>query len=273
MNDGQTSRTDASAAVHTGALAAGDWAMVAAYSVLLGAVIVATSCRSRVHAILPPSVVSLFRLASLSPSSEPRLRHPATSSPPPPPSSEESGRGGGGVPHSAEAYFLAGRDAPWWAVGLSLFSSNIGSEHLVGLAGSGAKIGLCVSWGEWLSPLCILLLGWVFVPFFLRTRIFTMPEFLERRFSRSLRIYYAVVSLAMYVMTKVSVALFAGAVVLNLTVGWSFWTGATALVLATGAYTSLGGMKAVLYTEVLQGVVLIAGGVCLLTLACMNEYM
>ena len=100
-----------------------------------------------------------------------------------------------------------------------------------------------------------------------------MPEFLERRFSRSLRIYYAVVSLAMYVMTKVSVALFAGAVVLNLTVGWSFWTGATALVLATGAYTSLGGMKAVLYTEVLQGVVLIAGGACLLTPACMNESM
>lgn len=164
----------------------------------------------------------------------------------------------------AEEYFLAGRNTPWWAVGMSLFASNIGSEHFVGLAGSGAKIGMCVSWGEWLSPLCILLLGWVFVPFYLRTGVYTMPEFLERRYDKSLRVYYSMLLLFMYVMTKVSVALYAGAVVLQQTIGWDLFAGAASLVVATGAYTVVGGMHAVIYTEVLQTVILIAGGLALL---------
>jgi len=165
---------------------------------------------------------------------------------------------------TTEEYFLAGRDTQFWAVGLALFASNIGSEHFVGLAGSGAKLGMCVSWGEWLSPLCILLLGWVFVPYYLRTDIYTMPEFLEQRYSRGLRVYYALLLLVMYVFTKVSVALYAGAIVLQLTLGWDIMTSAVILVVATGAYTTLGGMKAVIHTECLQSVVLIAGGLLLL---------
>lgn len=168
---------------------------------------------------------------------------------------------------TAEEYFLAGRETPFWAVGLALFASNIGSEHFVGLAGSGAKLGMCVSWGEWLSPLCILLLGWVFVPYYLQTDIYTMPEFLQQRYSRGLRIYYAVLLLMMYVFTKVSVALYAGAIVLQVTLGWDIMTSAVILVVATGAYTTLGGMKAVIHTECLQSVVLIAGGLLLLGFA------
>jgi len=125
-------------------------------------------------------------------------------------------------------------------------------------------VGLCVSWGEWLSPLCILLLGWVFVPYYLRTNIYTMPEFLEQRYSRGIRVYYALLLLVMYVLTKVSVALYAGAIVLQQTVGWNLWFGATSLVVATGTYTSVGGMTTVIYTEVLQAGVLIAGGLSLL---------
>ena len=151
---------------------------------------------------------------------------------------QQSSKAGNGS--AEEDYFLAGRNTPFWAVGLALFASNIGSEHLVGLAGSGAKVGICVSWGEWLSPLCILLLGWVFVPYYLQSSIYTMPEFLERRYSKGLRVYYALVLLAMYIMTKVSVALFAGAVVLKQTVGWDIWTSATVLVVVTGIYTGIG---------------------------------
>ncbi|EKX42370.1 hypothetical protein GUITHDRAFT_73946 [Guillardia theta CCMP2712] len=167
----------------------------------------------------------------------------------------------------AERYFLAGREAAFWAVGASLFASNIGSEHFIGLAGSGAKVGMCVSWGEWLSPFAILLLGWVFVPLYIGSGVFTMPEFLERRYSRGLRTYYACLLLFLYVLTKVSVALYAGAVVLQQTVGWDLWSGAVSLVVGTGIYTATGGMAAVIYTEVIQTVVLIAGGLVLLFIA------
>ena len=121
---------------------------------------------------------------------------------------------GGGV----EEFFLAGRSTAWWAVGGSLFASNIGSEHFIGLAGSGADIGMCVAWGEWLSPLCLLLLAWFFAPFYHHAGVFTMPEFLEKRYAPGLRTYYATLLLALYVLTKISVALYAGAVVLQQTV-------------------------------------------------------
>jgi SSS family solute:Na+ symporter len=177
---------------------------------------------------------------------------------------EEGVRGKGDVGQaSAEDFFLAGRQTSWWAVGFSLFASNIGSEHFVGLAGSGAQVGLCVAWGEWLSPLCILLLGWLLVPYYLRTEIYTMPEFLERRYSKALRVYYAVLLLIMYVLTKVSVTLYSGAIVFQQLLGVNLHTGAGMLVAATGVYATLGGMKAVIRTEVLQAIVLIIGGVAM----------
>jgi SSS family solute:Na+ symporter len=163
-------------------------------------------------------------------------------------------------------YFLASRDAAWWAIGASLFSANIGSEHFIGLAGSGAASGLAVGHFEWLASLVILVLGWVFVPFYLRSNVYTMPEFLERRYSRACRVYLAGISLVAYVFTKIAVALFAGALVLQAVLGWSMWKSALALVVATGVYTVAGGLAAVIYTEVMQTVVLIVGALTLMFL-------
>jgi SSS family solute:Na+ symporter len=161
-------------------------------------------------------------------------------------------------------YFLAGRDIGWLAVGASLFASNIGSEHLVGLAGTGAASGLAVGHFEWLACLILLLLGWLFVPYYLRSGVYTMPEFLERRYNPSSRAYFTWVSVIGYVLTKISVTLFAGGVVLRAVTGWNFWTSAVVLIVVTGLYTILGGLRAVIYTEVLQAVVLILGSATLL---------
>ena len=158
----------------------------------------------------------------------------------------------------SEDYFLAGRNVGWFVIGASLFASNIGSEHLVGLAGSGATSGVAPGQFEVLASVILLLLGWVFVPFYLKSGVFTMPEFLERRYSTGSRWYLATVSILAYVLTKISVTIFAGAVVFS-AVGVPFWTGALIVVLATGAYTVFGGLRAVLYTDLLQTFVLIGG--------------
>lgn len=166
----------------------------------------------------------------------------------------------------AADYFLASREVGWLAVAASLFASNIGSEHLVGLAGTGAASGFAVGHFEWLACLILLLLGWVFVPFYLRSGVYTMPEFLERRYNPAARWYLATVSIIGYVLTKISVTLFAGALVIRELTGFSIWTGAAAVVVATGLYTVAGGLRAVIYTEVLQTAVLIAGSAVLVVL-------
>lgn len=170
---------------------------------------------------------------------------------------------------TAEKYFLAGRNVGWFAVGASLFASNIGSEHLVGLAGSGAKSGVAMAHYE-LHAWCLLVLAWVLVPFYYRSGVFTMPEFLERRFSPTARWILSLVSLVAYVFTKVSVTVYAGGVViatlmpeLRLFGLDSFWTGAVAVVLITGVYTMVGGLRAVVYTDALQTLVLILGSLSL----------
>ena len=156
-------------------------------------------------------------------------------------------------------YFLAGRNVGWFVIGASLFASNIGSEHLVGLAGTGAKSGVAVGHFEVLASLILLLLGWVFVPFYLRSGVFTMPEFLERRYSSGARWYLAVISIIGYVLTKISVTIAAGGIVFEALMGIDFWTGALVVVVATGIYTVLGGLRAVLYTDMLQMIVLVGG--------------
>jgi len=161
-------------------------------------------------------------------------------------------------------YFLAGRDVGWLAVGASLFASNIGSEHLVGLAGTGAASGLAVGHFEWIACFMLLLLGWLFVPFYLRSGVYTMPEFLERRFNPAARWYFTWVSVIGYVLTKISVTLFAGGVVMRAVTGLDIWTSATVLIVITGLYTIFGGLRAVIYTEVLQAVVLIFGSAALM---------
>src|SRR5437763_1087353 len=163
-------------------------------------------------------------------------------------------------------YFLASRDVGWFAVGASLFASNIGSEHLVGLAGTGAAGGLAVGHFEWLACLILLLLGWLFTPFYLRSGVYTMPEFLERRFNPAARTYFTWVSVIGYVLTKISVTLYAGGVVIRAVTGWDFYTAAIVLIVVTGLYTIFGGLRAVVYTEVLQAIVLILGSVTLMAI-------
>ncbi len=163
-------------------------------------------------------------------------------------------------------YFLAGRDAGWFLVGGSLFASNIGSEHLVGLAGTGAATGVAVGQFEILASLILLLLGWVFVPFYLSSGVFTMPEFLERRYSEGARWYLAVISIVGYVLTKISVTIAAGGIVFEALMGIDFWTGALIVVVITGIYTIFGGLRAVLYTDLLQMFVLVGGAVAVTVL-------
>ncbi len=162
-------------------------------------------------------------------------------------------------------YFLAGRNAGWIAIGASIFASNIGSEHLVGLAGAGAESGMAMAHWE-MHAWIILLLGWVFVPFYAHSKVFTMPEFLERRYNSAARTFLSIISLVSYVLTKVAVTVYAGGVVIKTVVGidtWMgidfFWISALLLVIITGIYTIFGGMRSVLYTSVLQTPVLIAG--------------
>jgi len=164
---------------------------------------------------------------------------------------------------TSKAYFLADRSVGWVAIGASLFATNISSEHFIGLAGSGASSGLAVGHFEWLAVFMCMTLAWVFVPFYLRSGVYTMPEFLERRYGPACRWYLTTVSVVAYVFTKVSVSLYAGALVLRQVIGWDFYTSATVMVVATGVYTIFGGLAAVIYTELLQAVVLLAGAVAL----------
>jgi len=167
-------------------------------------------------------------------------------------------------------YFLAGRHVGWFAIGASLFASNISSEHFIGLAGSGAATGMAVGHFEWLASLIVLILGWVFVPFYLKSKVFTMPEFLEKRYNSASRWYLTSVSILAYVLTKISVTLFAGGLLLKQVIGWNMYTSAIVMVIATGIYTIAGGLGAVIYTELIQTFVLI-GGAVVLTLLGLHE--
>jgi len=162
---------------------------------------------------------------------------------------------------SSTGYFLAGRDSGWFIIGGSLFASNIGSEHLVGLAGTGAASGMAVGQFEILASLVLLVLGWVFTPFYLASGVFTMPEFLERRYSSGARWYLAIISIIAYVLTKISVTIAAGGIVFEALMGINFWTGALVVVVITGIYTIFGGLRAVLYTDLMQMFVLIGGAI------------
>ncbi|HKK40922.1 MAG TPA: sodium:solute symporter [Bacteroidales bacterium] len=169
-------------------------------------------------------------------------------------------------------YFLAGRDATWLAIGSSIFASNIGSEHLVGLAGAGASSGMAMAHWE-MHGWIILILGWFFVPFYARSGVFTMPEFLEKRYNKESRSVLSIISLVSYVFTKVAVTVYAGGIVFKQVFGIEsmfgidfFWISAVGLVVLTGIYTTLGGMKAVLWTSVIQTPILLIGSLAVLIL-------
>jgi solute:Na+ symporter, SSS family len=170
-------------------------------------------------------------------------------------------------------YFLAGRNLSWWIIGASIFASNIGSEHIVGLAGSGAKDGITMAHYEF-HAWCLLVLAWIFVPFYARSLVFTMPEFLERRFSTASRYVLSIVSIVTFIVTKIAVGIFAGGVVfgallpelhlniLGLSLD-SFWIGSVLVIVLTGLYTALGGMRAVAYNDAIQVTILIVGSALL----------
>lgn len=169
-------------------------------------------------------------------------------------------------------YFLAGRDASWIAIGASIFASNIGSEHLIGLAGAGASSGMAMAHWE-IQGWMILILGWVFVPFYSRSMVSTMPEFLEKRYNKESRTILSLISLISYVLTKVAVTVYAGGLVFQQVFGietmWGidfFWISAIGLVLLTAIYTVIGGMKSVLYTSVLQTPILLLGSIIIVVL-------
>lgn len=167
-------------------------------------------------------------------------------------------------------YFLAGRNMPWFVVGASIFASNIGSEHIVGLAGQGSTSGVGMAHWE-LHAWCVVMLSWFFIPFYYRSKVFTMPEFLEKRFNATSRWILSIVSLIAYVFTKVSVTVYAGGVVFNVLLPEiniqvtdnfaldAFWIGALITVILTGIYTILGGLRAVVYTDTVQTAILLIG--------------
>ena len=163
---------------------------------------------------------------------------------------------------NSKDYFLAGGNLGWFAIGASLFASNIGSEHLIGLAGAGFSSGVAVSQFEILAGFILLMLGWVFVPFYIKSGVTTMPEFLEIRYGRPARNYLSFISIVAYVITKISATIFAGAVVFE-AMGVPFWIGAGITVVTTGLYTVLGGLKAVIYTDVVQLFIMIIGSFAL----------
>ena len=175
---------------------------------------------------------------------------------------------------SGQDYFLSGRDSNWVQIGTSIFSSNIGSEHLVGLAGAGFATGMAMAHWEIQSWL-ILVLGWVFVPLYDRMKVFTMPEFLELRFSRGSRNVLSILTIASLVLTKIAVTIYAGDVVVRTLLGIEtvnifgaridvFWVIALGLAATTGLYTVLGGLRVIMYTAVLQAPVLILGSLSIL---------
>lgn len=173
---------------------------------------------------------------------------------------------------NSDDYFLGGRDATWIAIGASIFASNIGSEHLIGLAGAGASSGMAMAHWE-IQGWMILILAWVFVPFYSRSMIRTMPEFLERRYNKESRTILSLMSLISYVLTKVAVTVYAGGLVFQQVFGieelWGidfFWIAAIGLVLFTALYTIFGGMKSVLYTSILQTPILLLGSLIIVVL-------
>ncbi|MBN3285093.1 SC5A3 protein, partial [Polyodon spathula] len=169
---------------------------------------------------------------------------------------------------SVSGYFLAGRSMTWFVIGASLFVSNIGSEHFIGLAGSGAASGFAVGAWEFNSLLLLQLLGWVFIPVYIRSGVYTMPEYLSKRYGgKRIKIYFAALSLLVYIFTKVSVALYAGALFIQESVGWNLYLSVILLIGITALLTVTGGLVAVIYTDTLQAFLMVVGALILMVIS------
>ncbi|XP_060592183.1 sodium/glucose cotransporter 4-like isoform X3 [Ruditapes philippinarum] len=169
---------------------------------------------------------------------------------------------------SVSGYFLAGRDMLWFAIGASLFSSNIGSGSFVGLAGTGAASGIAVASYELNGLFCLLLLAWLFVPVYIASGVYTLPEYLKKRFGgQRLQVYMSVLALLIYVFTKISADIYAGSIFIQQAVGWNMYVGVIALLAVTAIYTVSGGLKAVIYTDTLQTVIMVGGAIVLMIIS------
>ncbi|XP_037646911.1 sodium/myo-inositol cotransporter [Sebastes umbrosus] len=169
---------------------------------------------------------------------------------------------------TVSGYFLAGRSMTWVVIGASLFVSNIGSEHFIGLAGSGAASGYAVGAWEFNALLLLQLLGWVFIPVYIHSGVYTMPEYLSKRFGgKRLKFYFALLSVLLYIFTKLSVDLFAGALFIQESLGWNLYVSIVLLISMTALLTVTGGLTAVLYTDTLQAVLMIGGALTLTILS------
>lgn len=165
---------------------------------------------------------------------------------------------------TVSGYFLAGRSMNWAAVGASLFVSNIGSEHFIGLAGSGAASGLSVAAWELNALLLLQLLGWIFIPVYIHSGVYTMPEYLSKRFGGNrLKVYVAALSLILYIFTKLSVDLYSGALFIQESLGWNLYLSIILLITMTALLTVTGGLVAVIYTDTVQAFLMITGALCL----------
>jgi len=161
---------------------------------------------------------------------------------------------------TAEDYFLANRNMGWLVIGFSIFSTNISSEHLVGLASSGAERGIAVGHFEWLAVIFIIMLGWIFAPIFLKSQVHTIPELIGQKFGNSARKIFSGLSIFTYIFTKIAITLLAGGILLKEILGWNFVTSTVIILLFTGIYTIIGGLRSVMYTQIFQAVVFLIGG-------------
>uniref|UniRef100_A0A8C5WK14 Sodium/myo-inositol cotransporter 2 n=1 Tax=Leptobrachium leishanense TaxID=445787 RepID=A0A8C5WK14_9ANUR len=162
-------------------------------------------------------------------------------------------------------YFLAGKSMVWWPVGASLFSSNVGSGHFIGLAGSGAASGIAVTAYEWNGLFCVLALAWFFLPIYISAGVTTMPEYLQRRFGgKRIQIFLSVLYLFIYIFTKISVDMYAGALFIQQALQWDLYVAVSGLLVITAIYTIAGGLAAVIYTDTLQTVIMIIGAIILM---------
>nr|XP_042103656.1 sodium/glucose cotransporter 4 isoform X3 [Ovis aries] len=164
-------------------------------------------------------------------------------------------------------YFLAGRSMSWWPIGASLMSSNVGSGLFIGLAGTGAAGGLAVGGFEWNATWLLLALGWIFVPVYIAAGVVTMPQYLKKRFGgQRIQVYMSVLSLILYIFTKISTDIFSGALFIQMALGWNLYLSTVTLLVVTAVYTITGGLTAVIYTDTLQTVIMVGGALVLMFL-------
>ncbi|XP_026072154.1 sodium/myo-inositol cotransporter 2 [Carassius auratus] len=166
---------------------------------------------------------------------------------------------------TVDGYFLAGKNMTWWPVGASLFASNVGSGHFIGLAGSGAAAGIAATAYEWNGMLMVLLLGWLFLPIYIASRVTTMPEYLQKRFGgKRIQLFLCVLYLFIYIFTKISVDMYAGAVFIQQALQWDIYLAVVLLLGITALYTIAGGLAAVIYTDAVQTLVMVIGALILM---------